>query len=132
MVRADESSDCGTAGAYHHREVNSVNEGVASPMKIRMCAVCLLAASGAIGGILGLSSAANGEHTRFWRQTDYADFEKGTRKGVALRSDGWLAPAPHFAQFADPTLAYLWQVRIDSRGRLYAAGGSYAKVVRFD
>jgi hypothetical protein len=101
-------------------------------MKIRMCAVCLLAASGAIGGILGLSSAANGEHTRFWRQTDYADFEKGTRKGVALRSDGWLAPAPHFAQFADPNLAYLWQVRLDSRGRLYAAGGSNATVVRFD
>src|ERR1700733_1518928 len=101
-------------------------------MKLRMCAVCLLAAIGAVGGILAISSAANAEHTRFWRQTDYADFEKGTRKGVALRSDGWLAPAPHFAQFADPNLAYLWQVRLDSGGRLYAAGGSNAKVARFD
>src|ERR1700733_13926820 len=101
-------------------------------MKLRMCAVCLLAAIGAIGGILAISNSANAEHTRFWRQPDYAGFEKGTRKGVALRSDGWLAPAPHFAQFADPNLAYLWQVRLDSRGRLFAAGGSEAEGARFD
>ncbi|MFZ0968156.1 MAG: hypothetical protein WAN13_07785 [Candidatus Acidiferrales bacterium] len=100
--------------------------------RLRTCAVCLLAALGAIGSILVLSGTAKGEHTRFWRQTDYSDFEKGTRKGVALRSDGWLAPAPHFAQFADPNLAYLWQVRLDSHGHVFAAGGSNAKVVRFD
>ena len=28
------------------------------------------------------------EHTHFWRQSDYSDFEKGTAKGVAIRSDG--------------------------------------------
>jgi hypothetical protein len=101
-------------------------------MRRRLCAVCLLAVAGSLVALLALSKPASGEHTRFWRQTDYADFEKGTRKGVALRSDGWLTPAQHFAQFADPNLAYLWQVRMDSRGRLYAAGGSNAKVVRFD
>ena len=41
-------------------------------------------------------------------------------------------PAPKFVPFADPNLAYLWQLRFDSHGRLYAAGGSDAKVLRFD
>src|SRR5215470_11360603 len=72
------------------------------------------------------------EHTRAWRETDYAEFERGNAKGVALRSDGKLMPAPKFAAFADPNVAYLWALRLDSSGRLYAAGGSDAKVVRFD
>jgi WD40 repeat protein len=72
------------------------------------------------------------EHTRMWHESSYADFEKGTAKGVAIRSDGKLAPAPRFAPFSDPNLAYLWTLRLDSRGRIYGAGGSDAKVVRFD
>ena len=75
---------------------------------------------------------ARAEHTRSWRETDYSEFDRGTAKGVALRSDGRLMPAPKFAPFADPNIAYLWQLRFDSRGRLYAAGGSDAKVLRFD
>src|SRR5690242_1752567 len=72
------------------------------------------------------------EHTRFWRQSDYDLFQKGDAKGVALRSDGKLVLAPKFAPFADASLAYLWSLRLDSRGNLYAAGGSNAKVVKFD
>ncbi|MGD0955333.1 MAG: hypothetical protein ABR953_00705 [Candidatus Acidiferrales bacterium] len=72
------------------------------------------------------------EHTRYWRQADFSEFEKGTANGVAIRSDGKLAPAPKFDSFADPNLAYLWALRLDSHGRLYAAGGSDAKVLRFD
>jgi hypothetical protein len=72
------------------------------------------------------------EHTRIWRESNYSDFEKGTAKGVAIRSDGKLAPAPKFTPFSDPNLAYLWSLRLDSRGRVYGAGGSDAKVVRFD
>jgi WD40 repeat protein len=75
---------------------------------------------------------AYAEHTHFWRQSDYSDFEKGTAKGVAIRSDGKLVPAPQFASFSDPNLMYLWALRADSRGRVYAAGGSDAKVLRFD
>ena len=30
---------------------------------------------------------ARAEHTRHWRQSAYEEFEKGTAKGVALRSD---------------------------------------------
>jgi len=79
-----------------------------------------------------LPSCAFAEHTRYWTQTDFADFQKGSPEGIALRSDGKLTPAPHFAQFSDPNLAFLWALRADSHGRLYAAGGSDAKVFRFD
>ena len=80
----------------------------------------------------GVPIAARAEHTRYWRQTEFSDFEKGTANGVAIRSDGKLAPAPKFDSFADPNLAYLWALRLDSHNQLYAAGGSNAKVLRFD
>lgn len=88
--------------------------------------VCLLAIA------ILLPLAAHAEHTRYWRQTDFTEFQKGTTKGVAVRSDGKLQPALKFASFADPNLAYIWALRLNSHGQLYAAGGSDAKVLRFD
>jgi hypothetical protein len=87
-----------------------------------------------LAGVLtaGLAAVGLAERTRFWRQTNFDEFDKGTAKGVALRSDGRLVLAPRFAQFADPNAAYLWTLRVDSKGRLYAAGGSNAKVLRLD
>lgn len=76
--------------------------------------------------------ALRAEHTRFWVQSSFEEFDKGTHKGVAIRSDGLLLPAPEFKSFADPDLAYLWALAADSQGRLYAAGGSDAKVLRID
>lgn len=78
------------------------------------------------------ATALRAEHTRFWEQSTFEEFEKGTHKGIAIRSDGLLVPAPEFKTFADPNLAYLWALAVDSHGRLYAAGGSDAKVVRID
>ena len=87
--------------------------------------ICVLA-------ILAAAAPALAEHTRWWRQDSFADFDKGTAKGVALRSDGKLFLAPRFAEFADLNLAYLLEIRADTKGNLYAAGGSNAKVVRLD
>ena len=95
-------------------------------MTRRTIFVCLLA------GALLLPYFLRAEQTRYWRQTDRSEFEKGTAKGVAIRSDGKLMPAPKFEQFADPNLAYLWEMRMDSHGHLFAAGGADAKVLRFD
>jgi sugar lactone lactonase YvrE len=83
-----------------------------------------------LGVLAALPVAA--EHTRQWRQSTTDEFEKGTAHGVALRSDGRLLLAPRFADFADANLAYLLALRADSKGALYAAGGSNAKVLRFD
>ena len=82
--------------------------------------------------ILFAAVVVRAEHTRFWEQSTFDEFDKGTHKGIALRSDGTLMPAPEFKPLADPNLAYVWALAVDSRGRLYAAGGSDAKVIRLD
>ena len=79
-----------------------------------------------------LSIPLHAEHTRRWRQSTYEDFLKGTAHGVAVRSDGRLELAPKFTLLADADASYLWSVRLDSKGVLFAAGGSPAKVFRFD
>src|ERR1700686_2949941 len=95
-------------------------------MRSRITLVCLLALAAFQPFV------ARAEHTRFWRESDASSFAKGTANGVAIQSDGKLRPAPRFTSFADPNLAYVWALRTDSKGRLYAAGGSDAKVLRFD
>ena len=79
-----------------------------------------------------LSMPLHAEHTRRWRQSTYEEFLKGTAHGVAVRSDGRLELAPKFTLLADADASYLWSVRLDSKGALFAAGGSPAKVFRFD
>jgi WD40 repeat protein len=78
------------------------------------------------------AAPAAADHTRFWRQSSYDEFQKGTAKGVSLRSDGELLLGPKFTAVADPNLAYLWELRSDSHGNMFAAGGSNAKVIRVD
>jgi len=85
-----------------------------------------------VAGILAVVSPSFAEHTRWWRQSTFEEFDKGTAKGVALRSDGKMFLAPRFAEFTDASLAYLLQIRADAKGNLYAAGGSNAKVLRID
>ena len=77
-------------------------------------------------------TSAVAEHTRRWLQTTYEEFLKGTARGVAVRSDGRLELAPKFTLLADADASYLWSLRLDPKGNLYAAGGSPAKVFRFD
>jgi hypothetical protein len=80
----------------------------------------------------GVTFTANAEHTRRWRQATYEEFLKGTARGVAVRSDGRLELAPKFALLADADASYLWSLRLDPKGMLFAAGGSPAKVFRID
>src|SRR6202158_408049 len=159
MVRADEGSDFRFYLAYHHREIarqlfaltlhNEVQVRMATlpkysgkhgmdaqrPMNAAHARRFLpLALATALAAILGLPLALQmqAEHTRHWRQASFEDFSRGTAKGVALRSDGRLELAPHFASFTDADCAYLWALRLDSKGNLYIAGGSNAKVLRVD
>lgn len=77
-------------------------------------------------------SALRAERTRYWRQSSFEEFDKGIAKGVALRSDGKLMLAPRFEPMSDPNSAFLWALRADSKGNVYVAGGSGAKVLRYD
>jgi sugar lactone lactonase YvrE len=78
------------------------------------------------------AAGANAEHTRSWRQSTYDEFLKGTSNGVTVRSDGRLELSPKFTLLADADASFLWTLRTDPKGVLYAAGGSPAKVFRFD
>src|SRR5256885_491447 len=82
--------------------------------------------------LLVSATSALSEHTRTWRQGSYEDFLKGTPHGIAVRSDGRLELAPKFTLVADADASYLLSLRLDAKGALYAAGGSPAKVFRFD
>jgi outer membrane protein assembly factor BamB len=85
-----------------------------------------------LGLLTSSFSLLHAEHTRRWLETTYEEFLKGTAHGVAVRSDGRLELAPKFTLLADADASYLWSLRLDPRGALYAAGGSPAKVFRFD
>jgi sugar lactone lactonase YvrE len=61
--------------------------------------------------------------TATWRQSEYADFEKGNLKKLSLRSDGRLSLAPVFTEILDSSTPYLWALAEDSKGNLYAGGG---------
>ena len=98
----------------------------------RRRAVVLQASSIAILLAFGGFIPVLAERTRFWRQSDYENFDRGSAKGTAVRSDGRIMLAPKFTPLADVGLAYLWDLKVDSRGNLYAAGGSNAKVVKVD
>jgi WD40 repeat protein len=82
--------------------------------------------------VVGCAYVVRAEHTRHWRVTTYDEFLKGTAHGVAVRSDGRLELAPKFSLLADADASYLWSLHTDAKGVLYAAGGSPAKVFRFD
>ena len=77
---------------------------------VAACSSALLGAT--FAAFFLVASPVLAEHTRFWRQSDYSDFEPGVAHGVALRSDGKLVLAPKVASFlvvgnvipADPEL----------------------------
>src|SRR5205807_1037239 len=88
----------------------------------RFGVMCLL-----LGCMVSFPALLFAEHTRSWRQSTYDEFLKGTATGVAVRSDGRLELSPRFKLISDADASYLWSVRVDSKGVLYAAGGSPAK-----
>jgi hypothetical protein len=112
---------------WNHRESRGANKSFSPFALTTLMAIVALVAIVTTAVVPALA-----EHTRWWRQNSFEEFDKGTAKGVALRSDGKLILAPRFTEFADANLAYLLAIRPDSKGNLFAAGGSNAKVIRVD
>ncbi|QNI34855.1 hypothetical protein H7849_07800 [Alloacidobacterium dinghuense] len=77
-----------------------------------------------------MAPLAAAQGTRLWTQQRFDEFEKGTPKGVAVRSDGLLEPGPDSKQIAVTPSTYVWSIAADSAGNAYAATGSPATVLR--
>jgi sugar lactone lactonase YvrE len=75
-------------------------------------------------------AALNGSQTKTWTQGELADYEKGVLKNLSVRSDGLLTLAPKSRELFDTSTAYLWALARDSKGVLYAGGGTSAKLYR--
>src|ERR1017187_1494364 len=78
--------------------------------------------------LLAASGALSAGQTRTWTQGEAADFEKGNLKNLSLRSDGRLTLAPVSRELFDTESSYLWALARDSKGNLYACGGTRAKL----
>jgi sugar lactone lactonase YvrE len=80
--------------------------------------------------LLWISALCGATETRTWTQSDYADFQKGVRTHLSIRSDGRLSLAPKMSEVFDTSTPYLWTLAEDSHGNLYTAGGPGAKLFR--
>ena len=69
-----------------------------------------------LSGCFPLSCLAVDTHT--WEQSDQADFARGTRKGLSIRSDGRVTLAPEFKELDSTSTPYLWTVAQDQRNGL--------------
>jgi sugar lactone lactonase YvrE len=72
----------------------------------------------------GVSAAVYAVETKYWQQTEMAEFEKGTLTRLSLSSEGHLTLAPAVTEITDPSVTFLWAIARDSKGNLYAGGGS--------
>jgi hypothetical protein len=74
--------------------------------------------------ILCAAGAVCAVDTKIWQESEMADFDKGSLTKLSLASDGGLSLAPALKEIFDPSVTFLWAVARDSKGNLYAGGGS--------
>jgi hypothetical protein len=77
------------------------------------------------------AAAALAVETKVWTQSDAAEFEKGTLKGLAVSSEGRVTLAPVFKETYDAAVPHLWCTAVDGKGQVFA-GGSDGKVFAAD
>src|SRR5258708_32143668 len=80
--------------------------------------------------VLVLANLAVAEGTRQWKETGYEEFERGTTRGIAIRSTGQLELAPAFKAIHTSPSTFIWSIAADKDGVVYAATGAPARVYR--
>jgi WD40 repeat protein len=80
--------------------------------------------------VLTFVSLAAAEGTRLWKETGYEEFQRGTTRGVAIRSTGQLELAPAFKAIYTSPSTFIWSITSDKDGVVYAATGAPARVYR--
>jgi WD40 repeat protein len=80
--------------------------------------------------VCALASMAVAEGTRQWKETGYDEFERGTARGIAIRSTGQIELAPAFRAIYTSPSTFIWGIAADKDGVVYAATGAPARVYR--
>jgi sugar lactone lactonase YvrE len=91
-------------------------------MRIRCLGLSLL--------LLAVSTFAEAQGTRLWKQSSFPSFEKGTPHGVAIGSDGNLSASAAPVSVVSTNAAYIWSTAADSNGNVYLGTGSPARVLQ--
>jgi hypothetical protein len=68
----------------------------------------------------------------FWNTSSFADFAKGTLKGLSISSEGRILLAPRFDSVFDSDQALIWSAAYDSKKNLYVGTGHDGKVFKID
>src|SRR5215831_14200438 len=107
-------------------EVGSHKVASDYPHKLRKLKFPLLPALALLLAV-GLALA---EGTRVWKESGFDDFQRGTARGVAIRSTGQLELAPVFKPIYTSPSTFIWGIAADKDGVVYAATGAPARVYR--
>lgn len=83
-----------------------------------------------LGPLLLAGAGLHAQGTRLWSQSHYDEFEKGTPKGVAISSEGYLEAGPSLKELGGTGTTYVWSIAADKKGNVYAGTGSPARVVQ--
>ncbi len=68
--------------------------------------------------------------THLWTQSRVEEFEKGTPRGVALSSDGYLREAPALSEVLTTPSTFVWSLAAEKSGTVYMGTGAPATVLR--
>lgn len=77
-----------------------------------------------------ISIAAQAQGTKFWNQSNFENFEKGTPHGVAILSNGTLESSSVAKEVLTTSASSIWSVASDTHGNLYLGTGSPAMVLK--
>jgi hypothetical protein len=82
-------------------------------------------------GLMVLATAvAHAQGTKLWSQSHYDEFEKGTPKGVAISSEGYLTPGPLLKTVAATGSTYVWSIAAGKQGDVFIGTGAPASVIQ--
>lgn len=68
----------------------------------------------------------------FWSTDSFADFSKGTLKGLSLSAEGQLSLAPKFDSVFDSDQALIWSAVVDNKKSVFVGTGHDGKVFKVD
>ena len=82
--------------------------------------------------VLGFPWSAFAVSPTFWSTDSFAEFSKGTLKGLSLSADGQLSLAPKFDSVFDSDQALVWSAVVDNKKNVFVGTGHDGKVFKVD